>query len=74
MEVYDNNQDGVIENMEVRNMITDAYRSMNKDFKPTATDIVQYTRVITRRTDRSNITVDDIEKLCQRFFGATSAL
>ena len=30
-------------------MIQDAYRAMNKSFKPTATDNVQYTRTITRR-------------------------
>lgn len=41
---------------------------MNKQFKPTATDVVQYTRVISRRTDRTNINKEDIEKLCFRFF------
>ena len=30
MRIYDGNNDGVVDNMEVRNMITDAYRAINK--------------------------------------------
>lgn len=40
MKYYDGNGDGIIENMEVRNMMSDCYRSINKEFKPTATDLV----------------------------------
>ncbi|KRX05637.1 hypothetical protein PPERSA_09777 [Pseudocohnilembus persalinus] len=68
MKYYDGNGDGVIENMEVRNMMSDCYRSINKEFKPTATDLVQYTRVITRRTDQHKITASDIRSLASKFF------
>lgn len=45
---------------------------MNKEFKPTATDIVSFIRVISKRTDRSIITRDDVEKVVFRYFGNTS--
>ena len=37
-------------------MMKDAYRAMNKEFRPTPTDQVKYSRVITRTSERANIT------------------
>ena len=36
MELYDGNKDGYIDQFEVGFMLSDAYRSMNKGFNPTA--------------------------------------
>eukprot|EP00825_Cyclidium_porcatum_P025108 TRINITY_DN2738_c0_g2_i1.p1 TRINITY_DN2738_c0_g2~~TRINITY_DN2738_c0_g2_i1.p1 ORF type:complete len:185 (+),score=30.18 TRINITY_DN2738_c0_g2_i1:182-736(+) len=69
MQIYDGNNDNVIENMEVCNLMTDAYRAINKDFKPSPTDTVKFSRVITRNSERANITIDDLERTCIRFFG-----
>lgn len=35
MELYDGNKDGYIETNEIANMLSDAYRGMNKGFNPT---------------------------------------
>lgn len=56
--------------MEVCNLMIDAYRAINKDFKPTPTDTVKYSRVITRSSERATITLDDLEKTCMRLFGS----
>lgn len=44
---------------------------MNKEIRPTATDLVNYVRVISKRTDRSNITKDDIQKVVFKYFGTS---
>lgn len=69
IQIYDGNSDNIIDNMEVCNLMTDTYRSINKDFKPTPTDTVKFSRVITRTSERANITLDDLEKTCLRLFG-----
>jgi hypothetical protein len=72
MNLYDGNKDGLIDNMEIGTMLQDCYKAMRKDFRPTATDIVQYTRVITRRQDSLKISREDVENVCMRLFLSNS--
>ena len=45
----------------------DLYRSMNKDFHPTATDIASYARIFDR-TKKGKITYEDLEYLALKYF------
>jgi hypothetical protein len=48
-------------------MLMDLYRSMNKDFHPTATDIASYARIFDR-TKKGKITYEDLEYLALKYF------
>lgn len=45
-QMYDRNQDGRIDRVEVVPMIVDAYRSFNRHFNPSNADIESYLNVI----------------------------
>lgn len=45
--------------MEVAKWLVDCYRSMNKSFQPTATDIASYVQVVDRNR-KGKITVEDL--------------
>ncbi len=47
-DMYDDNKDGVLETITAGKMLMDLYRSMNKEFHPTATDIASYQRIFDR--------------------------
>lgn len=49
MQYYEGNNDGQIDSIEICYMISDVFRSLNKDFRPSGTDVVQFTRVIARK-------------------------
>jgi len=46
--MYDENKDGVLETITAGKMLMDLYRSMNKEFHPTATDIASFARIFDR--------------------------
>ena len=46
--MYDDNKDGTLETITAGKMLMDLYRSMNKEFHPTATDIASYQRIFDR--------------------------
>lgn len=47
-EMYDDNNDGILETITAGKMLMDLYRSMNKEFMPTATDIASFARIFDR--------------------------
>ena len=47
-DMYDENKDGILETITAGKMLMDLYRSMNKEFHPTATDIASYARIFDR--------------------------
>jgi|NOAtaT_6_FD_contig_51_2391215_length_795_multi_2_in_0_out_0_1 Ca2+-binding EF-hand superfamily protein len=63
MQYYDGNNDGQIDSIEIGSMMSDVYRALNKDYRPSGTDIVQFSRVITRR-DLARVTDKDITEIC----------
>ncbi|CAD8096098.1 unnamed protein product [Paramecium primaurelia] len=69
--LYDGNSDGNIDSFEVGYMLSDCYRAMNKGFNPTPTDIASYSRILDRK-GTGRVTLEDIEQLCLKFFGAKS--
>ena len=46
--MYDDNNDGILETITAGKMLMDLYRSMNKEFMPTATDIASFARIFDR--------------------------
>lgn len=65
-ETYDTNKSGVIEPTELSKMIEEAYHTINKEYKPTASDIDDYTRLLDRNHD-GKITLIDLEALCVKY-------
>lgn len=66
-DMYDDNKDGVLETITAGKMLMDLYRSMNKEFHPTATDIASYQRIFDR-DNKGKITFDDMERFAVRYY------
>lgn len=64
---YDDNQDGVLELIIAGKMLMDLYRSMNREFYPTATDIASYARIFDR-DNKGKITKEDVERFMIKFY------
>ena len=60
MQLYDSNNDGYVDSFEIGYMLSDCYRAMNKGFNPTPTDVASYAR--------GRIHIEDVEKLCLKYF------
>jgi len=45
----------------------DLYRSMNKEFHPTATDIASFARIFDR-DNKGKITIDDMERFIVKYY------
>ena len=58
-DIYDENKDGVLETITAGKMLMDLYRSMNKEFHPTATDIASFARIFDR-DNKGKITIQDM--------------
>jgi hypothetical protein len=48
-------------------MLMDLYRSMNKEFHPTATDIASYQRIFDR-DNKGKITFEDMERFAVKYY------
>lgn len=66
-EMYDDNKDGVLETITAGKMLMDLYRSMNKQFHPTATDIASFARIFDRE-NKGKITFEDMEKFALKYY------
>lgn len=66
-EMYDDNNDGVLETITAGKMLMDLYRAMNKQFHPTATDIASYARIFDR-DNKGKITVEDMERFIVKYY------
>jgi Ca2+-binding EF-hand superfamily protein len=66
METYDRDNNGNIDNLEVVPMIVDAYKSFNRTFSPSRTDIDSYVKVLDKNGD-GRVTIKDLEELCIRY-------
>ena len=65
-DLYDSNRTGVLGNQELPTMMVDCYRSMNKGFQPSNSDIDTYHKVLDKDGD-GRITIGDIEELAVRY-------
>jgi hypothetical protein len=48
-------------------MLMDLYRSMNKEFHPTATDIASFARIFDR-DNKGKITFEDMERFALKYY------
>lgn len=67
IEAYDGDNDGIVESIEVAKWLCDCYRAMNKEFKPTATDIASYVQVIDKNRN-GKITYQELEEFIVNHF------
>ena len=65
--MYDDNKDGVLETITAGKMLMDLYRSMNKEFHPTATDIASFARIFDR-DNKGKITFEDMERFALKYY------
>lgn len=65
--MYDDNKDGVLETITAGKMLMDLYRSMNKEFHPTATDIASFARIFDR-DNKGKITFEDMERFIVKYY------
>ena len=65
--MYDDNKDGVLETITAGKMLMDLYRSMNKEFHPTATDIASFARIFDK-DNKGKITIDDMERFIVKYY------
>ncbi len=66
-EMYDDNKDGVLETITAGKMLMDLYRSMNKEFHPTATDIASFARIFDK-DNKGKITIQDMERFIIKYY------
>ncbi len=65
--MYDDNKDGVLETITAGKMLMDLYRSMNKEFHPTATDIASFARIFDK-DNKGKITIEDMNKFAFKYY------
>lgn len=66
-ETYDDNKDGALQTITAGKILMDLYRSMNKQFHPTATDIASYARIFDR-DNKGKITIEDMERFIIKYY------
>lgn len=66
LDTYDRDRNGVIDNVEVVPMIIDAYKSFNRVFSPSRSDIESYLKILDRNGD-GRVTIQDLEDLCTKY-------
>ena len=66
LDTYDRDKNGVIDKEEGVPMIVDAYKSFNRVFSPSSSDIESYLKVISRNGD-GRVTLQDLEDICSRY-------
>jgi len=64
--IYDGDNDGIIDNMEVPFMMQDCYRAMNKNYAPKADDVILFSRVLAKNS--SKLSYQDIEAFMLKTF------
>ena len=69
-DTYDRDRDGVIDNVEIVSMIVDAYRTFNKQYNPSRSDIDSYQKVCDLNRD-GRVTFQDIEDICVKYLVAS---
>ena len=72
-EIYDRDRSTVLENHEISPLLTDVYKSMNRNFTPSKLDVESYARVIDRNGD-GRVTLQDVENLCIRYLVGEDAV
>lgn len=65
-DLYDKNRSGIIEENEISQMMTDAYKTLKKPFVPTKSEIGSFVRVLDRNAD-GKVTISDVEQIVIRF-------
>lgn len=65
-EFYNKDQTGVIADYEISSMMSDVYKSIGKQFNPSAEDIQQYIKVVDGDKD-GRVTLRDLENLLVRY-------
>ena len=66
-EMYDRDQNGVIDNFEAIPMLQDTYLNMNRSITPTRYDVDSYNKVLDQNGD-GRITLADLEALIIKYF------
>lgn len=69
LDTYDRDRNGVIDSLEVTPMIVDAYKSFNRVFAPSRSDIESYLKILDRNGD-GKVTLSDLEDLCVKYLTA----
>jgi len=72
-EIYDRDRSTVLENHEISPLLTDVYKSMNRNFTPSKLDVESYARVLDRNGD-GRVTLQDVENLCIRYLVGEDAV
>jgi len=72
-EIYDRDRSTVLENHEISPLLTDVYKSMNRNFTPSKLDVESYARVLDRNGD-GRVTIQDVENLCIRYLVGEDAV
>ena len=65
-EFYNKDQANHIADYEIASMISDVYKCMGREYKPTAEDIKQYTKVVDADKD-GKISQKDLEALLKKY-------
>ncbi|CAD8054221.1 unnamed protein product [Paramecium sonneborni] len=68
MKLYDSDQNSLMEVKDAGNLQSDCYKAINLDFNPSQNDIKGYAKIFDR-DGRGKISVNDIERLCFKYFG-----
>ncbi|CAD8140305.1 unnamed protein product [Paramecium octaurelia] len=68
MKLYDSDQNDLMEVKDAGNLQSDCYKSINIDFSPSQTDVKGYAKIFDRE-GKGKISVEDIERLCFKYFG-----
>ncbi|CAK72667.1 unnamed protein product (macronuclear) [Paramecium tetraurelia] len=68
MKLYDQDKNDLMEVKDAGNLQSDCYKAINLDFSPSQNDIKGYAKIFDR-DGTGKISVNDVERLCFKYFG-----